>query len=191
MAGLTGLTGLYPAVVQDPEQSPDVTQGPSADPRHASEVIQEVYPWQVPSTPGRYHGPYGIYNEILGVDDSLYPLPEGYGVETDIALDRTPVTHAAPTLTLGPEDSNERDLEWQSLRARASNDIHSYDLGAKDEKLYNIPPVNQVPIDSWDWVDPGSSNLSPNVPAQIKGLRGLDRLQGMTVQNEHGFDIPC
>lgn len=186
---LTGLTGLspYSAVEAMPEESPEIKSG-SADPRHGQGTLETVYPWQEPTTPGPVHGPYGIYNEILGYEPS--DLPAG-NIYRGIDLETQPDTHAAPVLRIGIADSDEKNMDHSSWILGESDAIHGDESTNAAGAYKNQPGTiahSQPPLDAWIYENAGTSNLVP-VPRQLQSLRGLDRVQGMTVQNENGMDM--
>lgn len=191
-SGITPLSGLRGFVNPTPEATPEQIQGGTADPRHGNPgEAAQPYPYER-SFPGQPHGPYGLENQLLGVEDYAYFTPAGQ-VWQDPTADETPITHAAPWPKGMPTTTDPQDVaDWRLQSA----DIHSSDMGGWREGAY-LPTANPVQAD-WNelWeVDPGV--LFPQlseIPGQAKdglapgGFGNRDRVQSKAAQNAYGFD---
>jgi hypothetical protein len=189
--GIAPLSGIRGFVNPDPEATPEQISGGVADPRHgAPGEVARPFPYER-NFPGQPHGPYGLDNQLLGVEDYAYFTPAGQLFQ-DPTGDETPVTHAAPWPKGMPTTTDPEDV---AIRRQESLDIHSSDMGTSREMLY-IPTANPVQADwseLWE-VDPGVSfpQLS-EIPNQAKGIGAggwgsRDRTQSFARQNGYGFD---
>ncbi len=188
--GLTGLSGFSApdAIVAVPESSAADTQGGSADPRHGQATLNTIYPWQTIPVQGDYMTPYGTALQLMGTP----PLAHPSGIPgQDPRADLTPDTHAAPWPTLGPADSEVRNLDHAAQVAQQSALLHASDTGAAREITYNIPE----PAGNWgtiDYTTAGQTLLADGMPRQLMGSVGgvgsTDRIQGMATQNGYTFD---
>lgn len=191
---LTGLQPLIPAegVVQNPEGDPAVIQGGSADPRHADPTLSNVFPWYNYPTPGTGNAPYGIWNQIIGDDDSVDRVASGMPTD-DPRADLTPIRHAAPWPTTGVRDSTVwRDPEALVEQGAQSADIHASNMGASREIQYENPlPHYRTMVTEFE--GPGTTLLAP-VGDQLKSSPpatvgpNTDRIGSFAHQNQYGFD---
>lgn len=188
MPGPTPLQGIQ--VLRDPEPflTPEQRYGGTADPRH--ENVGEVarpYSWE-----GVYegsHGPYGLDNQLLGIDICSYTAPAGQ-LGQDPTADLTPRTHAAPWPKGVPQSPHpEEQADWRSQEAS----IHASNTGLSRRMLFS--PTLHALQDDWKGfyeVAPGTSAQDPNVPAQVGfasgGFASRDRVQSLAGQNKYGFD---
>lgn len=189
--GITPLSGIRGFVNPNPEATPEQRSGDVADPRHGTVGEQATpLPYQR-SFPGEPHGPYGLDNQLLGVEDYAYFTPAGQLFQ-DPTADETPLTHAAPWPKGVPTTTDPGDV---AIRRQESADIHASDMGGWRESAY-LPTQNPVQAD-WEelWaVDPGV--LFPQleeIPRQAKGVGSqgwgsTDRVQSFARQNGYGFD---
>lgn len=186
MPGPAPIQGIQ--VLSDPEPflTPEQRYGGTADPRHANiGEVAELYPWEgVYSGP---HGPYGLDNQLLGVEICSFAAGE---LGQDPTADLTPRTHAAPWPKGVPQSPQpEEQAEWRAQEAS----IHASNTGASRRSLYN--PTLHALQDSWTGiydVAPGTSAQDPNVPKQVGfasgGFASRDRAQSLAGQNQYGFD---
>lgn len=192
MAGIQPLSGLRGFVNPEPEAAPEQIQGGTADPRHGNPgEAARPFPYER-SFPGQPHGPYGLDNQLLGVEDYAFFTPAGQ-LWQDPTADETPITHAAPWPKGMPDTSRPDEM---AIRRQESADIHSSDMGGWREGAF-LPTQNPVQADwveVWD-VDPGQ--MTPpldEIPRQAKtglapgGFGNRDRVQSLAAQNEYGFD---
>jgi hypothetical protein len=188
MAGpspVQGVTGLYDPT---PEATAEEIWGGPADPAHGG--------GRDPSTGyietqfyGGPHGPYGLDNQLLGVDMAVV-YTEGAGlIGDDPRADLQPQTHAAPW-PKGLSDRQSVQPDDVTDGIRESFLIHSMDQGMKRQF-----DAMEAKNDTWqdvDYTDPGTPTLQAQVPKQVGAVAGLrgstDRVQSLQLQNEHGFD---
>jgi len=190
MTGPVGsLTGLQRFDVGDKTATPEQRNGGVADPRHA-EIGERTkpYPWE--EFPGEGHGPYGLENDLLGMDIASYEMPAGY-LAQDPTADLTPLTRAAPW-PKGVDQSMDPDTV-SSRRADMAR-IHSANMGGSREMLYEptLNPQQDEWCEIWE-VDPGITfPQMVEIPDQLKGSSMgwgcRDRIQSFAKQNQYGFD---
>jgi hypothetical protein len=183
------LTGLQGWTNPNPEASAEQLHGNAADPRHGTAGEQAApYPWEV--FPDEPHGPYGLDNELLGMDICSYETPAGY-LGQDPRGDEQPLTNAAPWPKGVPQSV---DPDAVAARRIESMDIHSSAMGAS--RRSNTSPNGYLQNDTWDTmeaVDPGMTK-PPMVPIPNQVMTGSggwgsrDRVQSRAGQNEYGFD---
>jgi hypothetical protein len=186
---LTGLTGLTGWVDATPEATAEERLGGTADPRHGN--IGEVatpYPWEV--FPGESHGPYGLENDLLGMDICSFVEPAGI-LYQDPTADQSPIrSHGAPWPKGVPSSVTPDGTEaWRDQIIG----IHESNLGGSREMLYE--PSAFAVQDNWVEIsetEAGQSNQVP-IPGQImtggvSGWGSRDRVQSNAQQNQYGFD---
>jgi len=186
MAGPAPIQGIQVLSNPEPELTPEQRYGGTADPRHSS--IGEVarpYSWE-----GVYegsHGPYGLDNQLLGVEICSFAAGD---LGQDPTADLTPRTHAAPWPKGVPQSPHpEAQAEWRDQE----NSIHASNTGVSRRMLYS--PTLHAQQDNWQGfyeVAPGTSAQDPNVPKQVGfavgGWGSRDRSQSLAGQNQYGFD---
>lgn len=192
MNGLQGLQGLYAQVVSPVSLTAEERdQGTVSDPRHGTDH-GGTYPWI--DAPYQSAGNVMPSDGITGMEAdpaNTWVLSAGH-----VDPDQSPAmhSHAAPYPTLGPETSGnlqDGSAEWghQSQRAAA----HAIDLGSV--AINTSQPGYGIEHGQWNqWLanSPGSTDLSPNVPAQLRGSggSGRDSTQGFGWDNRFGFGAP-
>lgn len=187
LGGVQPLTGLKGWINPTPEATPEERLGGTADPRHAKPIANPApYPYEV--FPGEPHGPYGIENQLLGMDIVSYETPAGY-IAQDPTGDEQPLTNAAPWPKGVPQSVYPDAVAEQR---RVSADIHASNMGQSRRSLYSPSMLSQN--DEWtDYyeVEPGTSEQVP-IPKQIQtgvgGFGSTDRIQSTARQNQYGFD---
>jgi len=189
IGGVQPLTGLQGWVNPTPEATPEERLGGPADTRHGKPLAYDAspqYPWQ--AFPDEPHGPYGIENQLLGMDIVSYETPAGY-LAQDPTGDEQPLTNAAPW----PRGIAQSVLPDEvAPKRQESADIHASNMGQSRRVLYS--PSMLPHNDTWEAfyeVEPGSTEQVP-IPKQIQtgvgGFGSTDRTQSMANQNEYGFD---
>lgn len=186
MAGIGPVTGYGGTVVPYPEASPAEQFGGPVDPRHARPLLEDpfAYPWEAyPAIP--YAAP-----EASGMTGGHpEPLPAGTGA-ADPALDLNAPTatrsHAAPWPALSVADSD-GGVETYQRAAQVSAEIHGIRMQSGNARLYGDPAPPPPPVDHFQYNSEGVTNLAGAMPKQLRGLRGLDSVQGFAPQNSYGF----
>lgn len=185
--GITGIVGFVDAA---PEADAIERQGGFADPKHGIEGEQATpYPWE--EFPGESHGPYGLENELLGMDIASFVEPAG-NLGQDPTADLQPNTRAANWPKGLPQSTFPDDQEaWREQES----EIHAQNMGGSREALYE-PTLNPVQ-DEWTELletDPGITfpAMVP-LPGQLQaggsgGWGSRDRVQSLARQNEYGYD---
>src|SRR5690348_12629797 len=160
--GIKGIGGLAdkPVIYAKPEATAVQRLGGPADPRHG-QTDQNATPLPYEVFPGEPHGPYGLDNQLLGVDICSFTAPAG-DVSQDPSGDGQPLTHAAPwpkgvPQSNTPDEVAARLREVQAIRAGGN-------FGAARAMM--IEPTLNPQNDQWREyadVDPGQS-LQAEVP---------------------------
>lgn len=190
VSGLNALAGLQGFTNPTPEATPEEIHGGPVNPAHGLQgEVAQPYSWENEAMGIFPHGPYGPDAGIITFT-GVPALPAGV-LNQDPTSDKTPYrTHAAPwpkgnETSVGP-DAIARQLEQ-------SAQIHGVKTDAGKAFLYD--PTMVAVQDQWTqiWdVDAGQSNLSTDVPAQLKGATAgwgtRSREQSFARQNEYGFD---
>lgn len=187
---IKGLGGVQGFVREDAFATAEQRSGGTADPKHAERgETAKPYPWE--NFPGEPHGPFGVENELLGMEPDQFIDGHGY-LAQDPTADLQPITHAAnwpkglPT-TVHPDEV--------SARREESRLIHAQGMGGSREALY-LPTLDATQdewVELWE-VDPGVT--IPPQPAQPEMLKGTgimgygstDRNATFARQNGYGFD---
>lgn len=174
-------------VLEDAFATPEERHGGLADPSHGIPgEIAQPYPWE--EFPGQPHGPYGIDNQLLGVDVCLLSEDAGQLVQ-DPTADLQPITRAAPWPKGTPQGVTPDDL--QDRHAQTA-EIHATGMGAAREALY-LPTADPVQ-DRWvEYADVDAGNsIQERIPGQVAGASGgwgtRDRVQSLAGQNQYGYD---
>jgi hypothetical protein len=190
-SGVQALQGLYAQVatrVSVPAEQAD--QGLPADPRHGTDQ-GGTYPW--------IDSPYqAAGNSPIGLSEYAYTgLEDPYGFWVSPAgrvdPDQSPAmhSHAAP-YPPAPSAGNIGDgaEQWAAQEIRAVG--HGNDQGSV--RINTSTPGFGEEHDTWHnqyHNDPGQTDLTPNVPAQLRGgPAGRDSTQGFGTDNKYGFGAP-
>lgn len=192
VAGLAGLQSLYQQTVTPIDRhAQDLDQGTTADPRHGTDH-GGTYAWvDVPyRAAGNVPPNYGLGGLEDGRMSADWVLPAG-----SQDPDQSPAmnSHAAPYPRMGPESSGnlqDPDAEWREQASRML--MHAVDQGSVRQNTQY--PGFGVEHEQWHHEDannPGSTLLSRNVPAQLRGgPAGRDSTQGFGIDNRYGFGAP-
>jgi hypothetical protein len=199
-ANVPGVNGIVGFTTQDPTASPEEMHGGPANPAHAVWGEQaEPYSWesQLMNYDGSLHGQSGDYVTATGSNVALGAGNLGQDPQADLGPSAAAVggSHAAVrTRTLsGPLPSQYDAINYQLDQSR---DMHASNLGSSRQNQLSQQGLS-IQQDDWseDWaVEPGTSNLTTNVPAQLRGATAgfgtRDREQSFAPQNQYGFDSP-
>lgn len=187
---ISGLSGVKGFVYSDPMATAEEKLGGPADPKHAiAGETASPYPWE--QYPGESHGPYGVENEILGMEADQYITGHGY-LSQDPTADLQPITRAANWPKGLPMSTDPAEV---GARRVESAEIHAQNMGGSREALY-LPTANAQQdewVELWD-VAPGEMiPPQPAMPDQLKttgmmGWASTDRNASFARQNGYGFD---
>lgn len=189
--GLTGLRDLYSQVVRPIDVgAEDRDQGTVSDPRHGTDH-GGTYPWI--DAPYQSAGNVMPQQSPTGMEDmtSSWILTAG-----SVDPDQSPAmnSHAAPYPRMGPETSgNLQDgvAEWNHQAERQQG--HLVDQGSV--RINTSQPGFGIEHGEWHQSysnNPGQTDLTRNVPDQLRGSggSGRDSTQGFGWDNGYGFGAP-
>ena len=187
MAGLQGLTGLAPSVIEDPGATPQERAGGPANPAHGDYTWdqQPRLPWQAfPGLDGS-EGAAPLPDAVSDVPGSLDAGEDPYAFLSPLATG----SHGAPWPSFGVADGDPHDAQQAAVRQSMNQDIHAAgDPGAIGRIARQLPANQQMELAAEaDYVSSGDSLLQP-VPNQLRGQFGRDRIQGFAPLNSYGFD---
>jgi len=191
--GLQALQDLYSQTVSPVSVTAEERdQGLPADPRHGTDHG---------GTYAYIDAPYqGFGNaqtiEAFGYSGLEDPNAQWYSLGAGtVDPDQSPAMngHAAPYPSMGPETSGnlqDPQAEWRHQAERSAN--HGVDLGSVAINT-TMPGFGQEhgQWDFWYANNPGSTDLTSNVPDQLRGgPGGRDSTQGYGIDNRFGFGAP-
>lgn len=187
---MAGPAGLQPAisavVIADPGAPPEIVHGGPADAAHGTLLWADPFPYPWLYQAGVATPDATVAGDLLGRTPPAMPAgtdPSLYASATETG------SHAAPWPAFGTADSAVNDIDAAGDRAAANALLHSLDTGDPYAFEYACYPADVMPWElSPDYVSPGQSILSPDIPDQLRGQMGRDRLQGLAPINRYGFD---
>lgn len=190
VSGLNALAGLQGFTNPVPEATPEEIHGGTVNPAHGlTGEVAQPYSWENEAMGIFPHGPHGPEDGIITTTG--VPVLSAGMLNQDPTSDQTPYrTHAAPW-PKGMETSVDPDATTRQLTQSA--EIHGVDTNAG--KAFLFDPTMVAVQDQWTAfydVMPGQSNLSTDVPPQLKGATAgwgtRSREQSFAQQNQYGFD---
>lgn len=190
MAGvqpLTGLSGNGPAWPDEPWQDPYAEYASPAD-----AVTYGQYTWEVPPPMPWLYAQQGDG----WVDPPSPPLGQGsFGTTlppgTDPALAMAPIetgSHHAPWPATGLEDGDPHLTPYAVDKLAEMTAIHAHDTGQQQEYLDGPRPASPWEREDVNYLTAGQTQLTPEVPDQLRGNMGRDHTQGFQWDAMYGFN---